>query len=130
MSNPAIPAHLDPRRAQPIDRMMQAIDERLAGFNLFGGAPEELPKVSEDELQAQRDASEVFGTEAGVRLLEYLADRSVRCASVVDPLSVDPVRGWALNQRCEGRNDLFFLILALIAAARDEPAPRRDGPQT
>lgn len=130
MTNPAIPPHMDPRRAQPIDRMMAEIDQRLAGINLFGGQAEQVPEPAEEDLQAQRDAAEVFGSEAGDRLLEYLADRSVRTALVVDPLSVDPVRGWALAQRAEGRNDLFFLILSLLAAAKDEPAPRRDGPQT
>lgn len=131
-ATPAVPPRLlTARDAQPVGSFMQQLEARLKNFNLFGDQPaEEAPEPSEDELQVQRDAAAIFATDAGARLLEWLADRTVRTALVVDPLTVDPVRGWALAQRGEGRNDTFFLILSLIAAAREEPAPRRDGPQS
>ncbi|MCO5091990.1 hypothetical protein [Bosea sp. (in: a-proteobacteria)] len=127
MTSPAIPLH---RQAQPVDSFMRNLESRLASFDIFGGQEAPAPEPSKEDVQAQADAAAVFGTEAGARLLEWLADRSVRTALVVDPLAVDPARGWMLAQRHEGRNDMFYLVLSLLAAAKDEPAPRRDGPQT
>jgi len=129
---PAVPSRLmTARDAQPVGSFYQDLERRLKNFDLFSDTPAPAaPQPSEEDLQAQRDFAEVFGSDAGRRALEFLADRSVRQALVVDPFTVDPQRGWAMAQRAEGRNDLFFLILAQIAAAQDEPAPRRDGPQS
>lgn len=130
-ASPAVPPRLlTARDAQPVGSFYQDLERRLKNFDLFGGQPAEVPEPSEEDLQLQRDFAVVFGSDAGRRALEWLADRSVRQALVIDPLTVDPMRGWAMAQRAEGRNDLFFLILSQIAAAQDEPAPRRDGPQS
>lgn len=130
-ATPAVPPRLlTARDAQPVGSFYQDLERRLKNFDLFGNQPAEMPEPTEEDLQLQRDYAVVFGSEAGRRVLENLADRSVRQALVVDPFTVDPTRGWAMAQRAEGRNDLFFLILSQIAAAQDEPAPRRDGPQS
>jgi hypothetical protein len=119
MINPAVPPHYGPRQAQPLERLLQSI-------NLDELRPQAPPPSPEDIL-AMRAAAAIFSTPDGAVLLEWLADRTVRMPSALPPIGIDPVQGWAEAQRREGRNDTFFLLVQLIAAAREEPAPIREG---
>lgn len=127
MTGPAIPSSYSARDAQPIESFMQQLETRLAQVQLHGDQPVKPPPPSDDDILAMRAANVIFATAEGAVLLEWFADNTVRQPFVADP-GVDPAKGWAMAQRRQGQCDAFFTLLALIAAAREEPAAGREGP--
>jgi hypothetical protein len=128
MTGPAIPSSYTARDAQPVESFMQQLEARLAQVQLHGDQPVKPPPPSDDDILAMRAANVIFATAEGAVLLEWFADNTVRQPFVADP-SVDPAKGWAMAQRRQGQCDAFFTLLALIAAAREEPAAGREGPK-
>lgn len=127
MTGPAIPPSYAAREAQPLDAMMeQALG---VGWDFFDqqdpkdkrGTPAE--RVVERAGDAALAAAAVMATPEGRRLVEYLADITVRRPNFVlgmpDPLVYAAFR--------EGQNGLFFALLKLIAVGRQEQTNVREG---
>jgi hypothetical protein len=127
MTGPAIPSSYTARDAQPVQSFMQQLEARLSQVQLNSDQPPPAAPPSDDDILAMRAANVIFATAEGAVLLEWFADNTVRQPFVADP-SVDPARGWAMAQRRQGQCDAFYTLLALIAAAREEPASGREGP--
>lgn len=127
MTGPAIPSAYTARDAQPVQSFMQQLEARLSQVQLNSDQPPPAAPPSDDDILAMRAANVIFATAEGAVLLEWFADNTVRQPFVADP-SVDPARGWAMAQRRQGQCDAFYTLLALIAAAREEPASGREGP--
>jgi hypothetical protein len=127
MTGPAIPSAYTARDAQPVESFMQQLEARLQSVNLFGDERVAPPPPSDDDILAMRAANAIFATPDGAVLLEWFADNTVRQPFAADP-GVDPAKGWAMAQRRQGQCDAFYTLLALIAAAREEPASGREGP--
>jgi hypothetical protein len=124
--NPAIPPGYGARQAQPIESFFSQLDDRMQAIDL-NNLRREAPQPTPADLDAMRAANAIFATPEGAVLLEWLADQTVRQPKVLPPIGTDPAQGWALAQRHEGQHDTFFLLVKLIAAAREEPAPLREG---
>jgi len=122
---PDVEASYGPRQAQPIEQMLKLA--RAEGWDFFrqrmGFNPEERASTPEMEAMAaiQADFRKVFGTIEGHRVLEHLADITVR-----RPLWFLGVPPEYCHMR-EGQNGLFFTILKLLASSRDENPPQREG---
>lgn len=129
MTGPAIPSRMTARDAQPVQSLFQDLDARMAQISAFTDARPAVVEPSEADIDAMRAANAIFATPEGAVLLEWFADATVRQPFVADP-NVDPMRGWAMAQRQQGQCDAFFTLLALIAAAREGPADRREEPQS
>lgn len=122
-------ASFGPREAQPVANMMeQAQAEGWDFFNAKLGADVNRTRASTesaegDIAQLAHDARLLFETEQGRRVLEWLADISVRrpiwFMGAPDALQYVAMR--------EGQNGLFFTLLKLIAAGREEKPPQREG---
>lgn len=125
MTGPAIPSRMTARDAQPVQSLFQDLDARMAHINAFGEQKQQAFEPSQSEMDAMQAANVIFSTPEGAVLLEWFADNTVRQPFVADP-TVDPARGWAMAQRRQGLCDAFFTLLALIAAAREDPADTRD----
>ena len=127
MTQPAIPARYGPREAQPLDAMLgQAgaadfdVYERALGTDKDAIKPPPLDEVS---AEAARSAARLFATEDGRRVVEFLADVSVRRPVLFHGIP-DPAL-YAMMR--EGQNGLFYTLLKLIAAGREETPPTREG---
>jgi len=121
---PAVPPRYGARDAQPMESFSAQLEERLRSFQLFGDQPPPQPAPAEEDVEAVRAVSVLLDVPEFATLLDYVADKTVRQPKAL-AASMDPMKGWALAQRQEGQNDTFFLLVALIAAARGEPVPSR-----
>jgi hypothetical protein len=121
---PAVPPRYGAREAQPLDSFTAQLDERLRSFTVFGDQPPPKVEQTQEDVDAVSAMSVLLDLPEFATLLEYVADKTVRQPKVLSA-SADPMKGWALAQRQEGQNDTFFLLVALIAAVREEPAPSR-----
>lgn len=121
---PAVPPGYGARQAQPVESFFQQLDSRLASISAFGDQPPPQPEATPEDIEVLRAVGTLLDLPEFSILLEYVADKTVRQPKAL-AASMDPMKGWALAQRQEGQNDTFFLLVALIAAAREEPAPNR-----
>lgn len=129
MSQPAIPPSYGAREAQPLDRMLD-----FAGDNGWAFFQPQDPKEKRGTWQeaeeeraaaAARAAAAVMATPEGRALLEFLADISVRRPMFF--FEMEPARAAAYAALREGQNGLFYTILALVAAGREEQPTVRKG---
>lgn len=127
MSGPAVPPSYGSREAQPIDQMLDQFGAPGWGFfdDLMKRTREarDGPQIDAQTQEAARSAARLFDTDDGRRVLEFLADQSVR-RPVFSYGMPDPALYAALR---EGQNGLFYVLLKLIAVGRDETPPVREG---
>lgn len=120
-----VEASYGPRDAQPIEQMLRLA--RAEGWDFFkqrmGVDPNDRASTPEADKMAliQADFRKVFATIEGHRVLEHLADITVR-----RPLWFLGVPPEYCHMR-EGQNALFFTILKILATAREENPPVREG---
>jgi hypothetical protein len=127
MSGPAVPPSYGAREAQPIDQLMDQFGAPGWGFfdEILKRSQDarEGPKIEPEAVEAARAAARLFDSDDGRRVLEFLADHSVR-RPVFSYGMPDPALYAALR---EGQNGLFFTLLKLIAVGRGENPPVREG---
>lgn len=121
---PAIPPGYGARQAQPVESFFQQLDARLQSISAYGDQPPPMPEQSPEDIEVLRAVATLLDLPEFAILLDYVADKTVRQPKAL-AASMDPMKGWAMAQRQEGQNDTFFLLVALIAAVREEPAPSR-----
>jgi hypothetical protein len=130
MTQPAIPASYGARQAQPLDDILDQVgavsldamlEQLRGGVDRRGSWGEEFTERAEGAAKA---AAAVAKSRAGRELLEYLADVSVRRPMFV----LDRPNGLEFAAFREGQNALFYTLLALVAAGRQETPPVREAP--
>ena len=110
------------REAQPLDVLQQLA--KTGGWKFFE-ADDRLSTapLEDDAAQLANDARLVFETEQGRRVLEWLADTTVRrpvwSYGIQDAMAYVAMR--------EGQNAVFFNLLKLLAFGREEKPPQREG---
>lgn len=134
MSGPALPQHaFGPRQAMPLDNYLANIGTIARG--LFPEATEEEKKRAQElraaETAVANAAARLYNgvAEPGDfrALLEHLCDITVRDVTFVALPGVDPMQAYALGAKREGRAEIVFTIMKLIAAGRQEKPPHREG---
>ena len=125
MTSPDAPATYGGREAQPLQKMLEFVGSQ--GWDFFKNRMEDDGRDRASTLEAERmrlvasDFKIVFGSEAGTRVLDYLADITVR-----RPLwFLGTPDGYAAMR--EGQNALFYTMLKILASAREENPPQREG---
>ena len=124
-----VPPNYSQRKAAPLDGFIDQADKILGGISLELKPPDFSAMTADDKRVAQA-AAIVAATPAGLTLLEYLADQTLRRPTFFAHQNLDPMRGYALGCQREGQNQLFVTILAMIQRGRAEKTETRPGADT
>lgn len=126
MNGPAIPPSMGPREIMPADRL---VGDGWRALEQTGGPRSEIAEAYHRDKVRQSEAAQqaalLFAEDPRLRpLLEYLTDMTLRRPMV---LGLGPgAQELALIR--EGQNQVIWLIYQLIAQARGEFLPNREGP--
>lgn len=118
-------ADFGPRQAQPIESAIAwAASQGWDGLNLNGGQRDPRAELIEAEAKdLARATARLFDSEEGRRVLEFIADQTIR-----RPVTVMGMPD-GLNYACfrEGQNAVLFMLMKMIALGREETPPQREG---
>lgn len=125
MTDVAIPPSHGPREIIPAESL---VENAWKALEVAGGPPSEISQAFHKMKVDQRNAAVVAAVrlleEPGLRpLLEFLTDMTLR-----RPVALGLTReDWLLAQRREGANGVVWVIYQLIAEARGQMPPPREG---
>ncbi len=125
MSDVAIPADFGPREILPAESFLA---DPWKALKIEGGPPSDIAKAFAEMKVKDRATAVVAAVrlleDPGLRpLLEFLTDMTLR-----RPVALGLTReDWLLAQRREGANGVVWIIYQLIAEARGQMPPPREG---
>lgn len=127
---PVVPeATLNHRSAQPVENMFGEVG-KVADV-LKGLFPDlydaELDTYNEEARRVAAAYARLFSTSDGRTVLEHLCDITVREATFLVSPQLDPMVGYAMGAREEGKKAAVWAIITMIALGREQKPPQRKG---